>query len=266
MKKLVSAILALTIASSLAVAASARLVGDVNTDGSTNSADALTVLQYSVGIIEEINELMADVNEDKAINSADALCILQIAVGSYTGETEVPDEFITSYKKDKIDPILQSKKFTIKTTVKSNGESTPTTITVDGNNLCADVKSGAMTLRMLVIDGKCYLAFPDLPIKVYAESSNVPSYSFTSSAKETYVKSEEVVLSGKTYVCETYSYSDGSTCKYYFLDGEWKAMEKTAADGTKTTQAISSFSSKIDSSLFNLSGYKAVGNIEQYMK
>ncbi len=57
--------------------------GDVNKDGRINSADALLVLQYSVGNAKLSSEqiTLADVNNDKRVNSADALKILQYAVG-----------------------------------------------------------------------------------------------------------------------------------------------------------------------------------------
>jgi len=58
-------------------------VGDVNEDGQINSADALCVLQKSVGLIEltDSESFKGDVNQDSLINSADALLILQYAVG-----------------------------------------------------------------------------------------------------------------------------------------------------------------------------------------
>lgn len=57
--------------------------GDVNKDGKINSADALLVLQYSVGSVNFDSEKfsLADVNSDKKVNSADALKILQYSVG-----------------------------------------------------------------------------------------------------------------------------------------------------------------------------------------
>ena len=57
--------------------------GDLNSDNKINSADALIVLQSSVGTVTLTaqQKTFADVNKDDKINSSDALMILQFAVG-----------------------------------------------------------------------------------------------------------------------------------------------------------------------------------------
>lgn len=265
MKKIISAVLALALAFAFCTASYARLVGDVNSDGSTNSSDALAVLQYSVGIIDTINEKYADVNEDKSINSSDALIILQISVGSYKGATEVEDELITTYKKDVIDPIIKTGKYTLATTVISNDESIPSTIMVNGNNMSVDMTVELLiktTCRMLVLDGKCYLVIPGL--KAYSPIDTVPPTSISGTEKADYVKSEYYELNGKTYVVETYKALDGSVTKYYFLDGVWKTTVKTAADGTTTTQRIDKFEAGVNEANFSLKGYNLV-DLSKYM-
>ena len=92
MKKIVSVFLALVLVFSFAATASARLVGDVNSDGKTNSTDALLILKYAVGLDEEINTVYADVDNNDIVNSGDALAVLKISVGSYEGDLEVEDE------------------------------------------------------------------------------------------------------------------------------------------------------------------------------
>lgn len=264
MKKIISALLAVTIIFTFSVFAQARLVGDVNHDKETNSADALEVLCYSVGKTTEIDKAAANVNGDTNIDSADALCILQISVGSYKGELEIPDEpaLVTSFKEDKVDSILKTGKFTLTTTVVDGESSVPTTIAIKGNDLCADLKYSSMNLRMLLLDGNCYIILPTL--KVYSKTNTVPSFSITSTAKETYVKSEYVDIGGKTYVREVYTYDDGSTRNYYFLNGEWKALETTDKDGKTSTQSISGLSATVDESKFSLKGYYEV-DLNKYL-
>lgn len=267
LKRTISAIIAVSTAFSLGLTAQARFVGDVNKDNSVNSSDALEVLSYSVGKIDKIDETRADVNEDKLINSSDALLILQISVGTYKGALEINDDIANTLKAQNVDPVIKSGKFTIETSVESDGSSIPTTIMVDGNNMSTDLTVdteiplvGKIPVRLLVLDGKCYLLVPS--IKLYTESSTVPEISFTSSSKETFVKSENVKIGLKTYVCETYSYDDGTTRKYYFYNNEWKISETISEEKT-TKQTINSFKTGVDKSHFSLDGYTKgnLGNI-----
>lgn len=57
--------------------------GDVNSDNSINSTDALLVLQYTVGItsLSTKQRKAADVTKDSVVNSVDALKILEFTVG-----------------------------------------------------------------------------------------------------------------------------------------------------------------------------------------
>ena len=57
--------------------------GDSNGDGKANSADALEVLQQSVGLIGKNGEYLTamDVNKDGQVNSKDALMVLKSSVG-----------------------------------------------------------------------------------------------------------------------------------------------------------------------------------------
>lgn len=61
----------------------AALKGDVNEDSAVNSADALLILQYVVGMKQLTSKQIgiADLTKDGKINSADALDVLLIAVG-----------------------------------------------------------------------------------------------------------------------------------------------------------------------------------------
>lgn len=83
-RRILSGILIIALIVSCMPYAFAALRGDVNEDGKVNSTDALTVLQFTVGMIDEINEGKADVDGNGRINSTDALTILQISVGMTT--------------------------------------------------------------------------------------------------------------------------------------------------------------------------------------
>lgn len=68
---------------SLFVASAAPMFGDVNNSGDINSADALYMMQMSVGMVEETEENLycGDLNLNGKVNSADALLVLQKSVG-----------------------------------------------------------------------------------------------------------------------------------------------------------------------------------------
>lgn len=99
MKKLTAVISAISLAAALTVGSSAATLGDVNGDGKINSADALYVLQYSVGMsVKNFNKAAADINGDGKINSADALKILRITVGIEAAtDSASKSEIVKSY-------------------------------------------------------------------------------------------------------------------------------------------------------------------------
>ena len=56
--------------------------GDANCDGRIDSLDALAVLQFEAGLLEELPDPVGgDPNEDGTVESADALLILQFHAG-----------------------------------------------------------------------------------------------------------------------------------------------------------------------------------------
>ena len=58
------------------------LIGDINSDSKINSADALLILQHSVGLttLKGHNLTAADWNSDGKVNSSDALEVLRFSV------------------------------------------------------------------------------------------------------------------------------------------------------------------------------------------
>ena len=57
--------------------------GDIDSDGKTNSSDALIALKAATGIskLNSVQKMMADLNCDSTVNANDALKILQLATG-----------------------------------------------------------------------------------------------------------------------------------------------------------------------------------------
>ena len=101
MKRFISLFLAITLFFTLAATVSARLLGDVDSDGKVNSSDALLILKHAVGEPIAISEY-ADINKDGLVNSSDALIVLKIVVGSYVEEEEnkaptAPAEIVNYY-------------------------------------------------------------------------------------------------------------------------------------------------------------------------
>ena len=90
MKRLLSCVLALSLAAGIGSAAAqsverseeTAMFGDIDANGKVDASDALKALQDSVGItkLSEEQRVAADVNVDGAVNATDALLILQQSV------------------------------------------------------------------------------------------------------------------------------------------------------------------------------------------
>ena len=259
MKKLISILLAISFVFAFAVSASARYLGDTNSDGKVNSGDALEVLRYAVGSLKTIDKTVADANGDGDINSSDALFILQTAVGKYK-PIEIPDELVTSYKAQIVDPIMATGKYTLKTEVTVEGRKGTVTIMVKDGDICVDTETGGMLVRLLCLNSKTYTVFPDflLPgVGVYMDSDKQINGSLGNAADAKYVRSEKVKIDGVEYICETYELEDGTISNYYFKDGKW-TMLGTTQDGKVNIQKIVEFKKGVDSKKFSLDGYVKV--------
>ena len=90
MKKIYCILLSVAIVLTSTFIALSATKGDVNSDGRTNSEDALLILKCSVGgnLPPYFERDKADLTGDGRINSADALMVLQIAVGTIKPSTE----------------------------------------------------------------------------------------------------------------------------------------------------------------------------------
>lgn len=256
MKRILSILLSAILAVSVfGISASARLLGDVDGDKKTNPIDALTILRYSVGLTDTIDEKLADVNSDGTVNSADALVVLRMCVGLYTGPTEV------DLKPEIIDPILKTGKFTLSTivdTVDEDGKpmTVPTTIMVDGKNLCVTMKAQGVNARLLVLNGKTYMVIPDLKVYLDMSDQDIGDFDFSDisiGTDQPYAGSSFVTESGKKYTVDSYKSADGTVSNYYFLNGKWTKLV-TVSDDTTETQEIVEFKAGVDSSYFSLKG------------
>lgn len=260
MKRFISLFLVILFALTCSVGASARLVGDVNSDNKANSTDALLILRHSVGFNDGANTKYMDINGDGRINSVDALSVLMIAVGIYNGDLEVDDELVTNYKAQIIDPVIKTGKFTFITEVEADGEVRTATAMIRNNDICVETGAKGITLRVLCLEGKTYLVFPmemGLIKGFYAENDQEINTVIGSPEKATYVGSEKVTVDGVEYIRESYSHADGSVTDYYFKDGEWK-MIGSAADGEAGIQKIVDFKQGVDETCFSLKGYKEI--------
>ncbi len=265
MKKLISLLLAIIFIFALSTGVSARLVGDVDSDGITNSTDALMILRYAVNKpSDKMNIDYADVNGDGGVNSTDALIVLQITVGKYKGDLEVDDKFTTSYKSQIVDPIMKTRSYTLVTKADVDGMSTLATFMVDGNDMCVNTVADGITVRMLVLSGKTYLVIPTDKVPLfkgfYSEMEEDLGLNTDETATLEYVKSERVTIKGVEYICENYKHPDGTITQYYFKDGKW-AMMGTVTNGAVETQEIVEFKAGVDKSLFSLNGYQDIGTL-----
>ena len=252
MKKILSILISVILAvSAFAISASARVLGDVNGDKTANSSDALKILMYSVGTLEKIDAVAADVNCDGNINSSDALTTLMISVGSYSGPTNV------DLKPEIIDPVFKSGKYTLSTVVDVDGVPTPTTIMINGNNMCTEMTVENIKARTLILDGKIYVVFPDL--KVYSEVpkdqvGNVDFGNISGGSGLKYTGSRYVTVDGKTCTVDTYKDSDGVVSDYYFLNGKWVKIVDNPGTSRESVMDIQDFKAGVDSSWFSLKG------------
>lgn len=260
MKKILSILLSAILAVSvLGISASARTLGDVDSDKKANAADALKILQYTVGVLDTIDESLADVNCDGTVNSADALIVLRICVGAYEGPTEV------DLKPEVIDPIMKTGKFTLTTIVDAvdksgNSYSIPTTFMFNGKNKCISmvitISGKSLNARIIFLNEKIYMAFPEMYIytEITKEDLNGMDFSnMTYDEESTYVGSFYSTYNEKTYTVDSYRADDGSVTDFYFLDGKWVMMGNHSAK-PEEAQKITEFKAGVDESYFSLKG------------
>ncbi len=164
----------------------------------------------------------------------------------------------TTLRDDIIGNSIKNRKFTISTTIIREEGSFPVTLSMDGNNMATRIKISGLNARIIMKDGKTYMAV-DAPMKMYAEISGNEydiSTLMPTGKTGTYVGSTTVKDGNKTYICEEYK-SGSTVTKYYFLNNKWARYE--IIDGSNIAiLEISDFKGSADASLFDLSGYSEV--------
>lgn len=165
----------------------------------------------------------------------------------------------TTLRDDVIIKALKDKKFTMSMTVIGTDTEIPTTITMDGERFGASLSMNGIDFRVLNMNGKSYVAFDYMGMKMYMETEGEDlgmGDLMDSTAKEdqVYVKTTTVKDGNKTYTCEEYKSSDGIVTKYYFEGKKWVRQE--VIDGeTISISEIGDFKSTVDDSIFDLTGY-----------
>lgn len=101
MRRIISVILTVAMLLCLALMipanAAGRLVGDINNDGSRNSADLLLFRRGLVGLYKIDDDRYADLNSDGSVNAADMLLLRRALVGLFAPPVIDESEKITDY-------------------------------------------------------------------------------------------------------------------------------------------------------------------------
>lgn len=261
-KRILTIILAVMLAfGALSIGASAAIYdyGDVNTDKTINSSDALLALQSSTGLktIKPIQTALADVNDDGKVNSSDALAILMFSTGKTTSFQKTDKNTL---KVKNVNPVVNSKKYTIGLTMSEAGMSIDCSMATDGTSRVITASYLGIEMRFLEKSGKTYLLVPML--KAYCEMESPDMFAGLQEAMlyllqidGVYSKTTKEKIGTTTYDCETF-YIDDSEAKYYFKGEDFKQLVVTSK-GESQTFKINTFKASVDSSLLTIpNGYK----------
>lgn len=299
MKKIISVILIFTLvftAASLSASADEKYTyGDVNGDGGINSADALMIMQYSVGLVrlDSNQKIIADVSSDGIINSSDALSVLMFATGLIESLGKL---YENSLKHKYVDPVFSGSAYTVAYTAELDGQAVDIVATQSGS------KQGAsMTMRLDLTDiseiadeedaadlallkaffgneieleiryfrdsaGRFYIIIPLL--KCYAETSGDFVGELFSSVRTIF--KEEYPLNGTSsekkdgvnLICESFDVS-GEPLKYYFSGSSLKYV--SVPSETDGVYKINKLSSSAENYLLSIpSGYREDNSISDF--
>ena len=159
--------------------------------------------------------------------------------------------------------IISSDTFTMESNIQtiSNGEKNvlPMTIMRNGNNLYFETAlplkegGGSTRVNMLFLDDMCYIIIPSmrayLSIPKETAGEMIPADAFDIEGIEgEYISSGEVDFDGQTYVCDVYD-TDGSTTKYFYLDGQLKRVETVKGEDSSIIE-FKKLTTEVDKSKF----------------
>lgn len=214
-----------------------------NSDSATDAADieeALSQVQKEYEGLEDLDE--NDFKSDKSD---------LIQEGTSIKKTTLREDIVLKQFKDG--------KFTLKMKLKSSStEEMPMTVACDGEKLAADVTMKGASIRLLIQDDGVYAVLPSAKLYIKYTSDEIgglEDLKNLANTNDSFVSSTKVKLDGKDATCEEYKTTDGTTMKYYFVNNEWKRMETISGEDVAIYE-IEQLSSKVDSNLFSLKGYK----------
>ncbi len=217
----------------------------------------------SFGDVDSIEDMMqADVTvpdlENGELIPEDSFNDIEIEVD--TDGNPVHEDVALSYK-----DIISSDTFTMESNIQTivNGERmvTPMTIMRNGNDIYFETAlplkgaEGSTRVNMLFLDDMCYIIIPSMrayiamPKDSATTEEMIPADAFDiENMGGTYLSSGEIVYDGQTYVCDVYD-TDGSTTKYFYLDGQLKRVETVNGEDSSITE-FKKLTTDVDKSKF----------------
>lgn len=163
--------------------------------------------------------------------------------------------------------IMKGNEFTVDVVFKGIVNGTTTTVPMkasrDGDKVYIETAipvegQGSLKCNIIMRDGKCYFVLPAMRAYMAAPVESMDEIFtedfFATSEQDTrgnYVSSAEVVLEGKTYICDIYE-SNGATSKEYYLDGNLKRVEVINGEDDITIIQFNEVSEKVDKSVFKV--------------
>lgn len=162
----------------------------------------------------------------------------------------------TTLREDVIGNSFEKKKYTLSMKIVGEDGEMPAKVVMNGDDFALSVEYQSMPIKMLIKDGKTYIAFSLAASRFYMETDEIidSTEMAPNSEKHTYVGTSNVKDGDKTYVCEEYTTESGLTVKYYFLDKKWVRYEAVNGDEVAIFK-VEEFKNKADKSIFDLKGY-----------